>query len=226
MSPSQLAQLASEIAGSQSPDRPVHLSEIKINTKNTCESYDSIEELRKHKVWEKEVIDIAIIFSENCDTKWSQRKRISISSGASPSYVSVSGDDIGWVEGTMDTVVRRMKKHYVWYNLFVGNIFKSFVTGTLAYTAGGALGYFVMSEFIITAFGLEITMESPDRYIVTGPALFFGFLSFIATFFISDKSRIVADDAAPKMFSLRNAAAMAACITLLVTLVNMCSSSE
>ena len=199
MSPSQLERFAGEIAASQSPDRPVHLSEIRISTKNTRESYDSIEELRQHKVWETKIVDIAITFSENYDAQWRERKHISISSGAHFSYVSVSGDDVDWVEGTMDVVVKKIRKHYVWYHLFVGNIVKSLIAGILANVAGGALGYFVMSEFIVTAFGLEPTMELSYRYIVSGPAIFFGFVCFFAAFSISDKSRIVEDNVGRKV---------------------------
>ncbi len=199
MSPSQLEQLADEITASQSLDRPVHLSQVNIRTRNTRESYDSIEELRQHRVWKRKIVDIEITFSENYDAQWSEPRRIFVSSGKHFNYVSVSGDDVDWVEGTMDVVVKRIRKHYVWYHLFAGNIVKSLIAGILANVVGGALAYFVMSEFIVTAFGLEPTMEKSYRYIVSGPVIFFGFVCFFAAFSISDKSRIVEDNVGRKV---------------------------
>ena len=115
ISPSGIENLAKAIAAEGS-ERFLTLSSIDITTKHSTFTYDTVEELRSNRVWEKSINKFSIHFREVEKYGENESRAISIrGGGGGENYISVRGDEESWVVG-MGNIVRDMiRKHEVWY---------------------------------------------------------------------------------------------------------------
>ena len=115
ISPSGIENLSKAIAAEGS-ERLLTLSSIDITTKHSTFTYDTVEEIRSNKVWEKSINKFSIHFREIEKYGEHESRAISIWGGVGgENYISVRGDEESWVVG-MGNIVRDMiRKHEVWY---------------------------------------------------------------------------------------------------------------